>query len=224
MNENFDMNDFVSHISKNNGLFGIFANSDFGSTTLSMQIVGEVVKRKNGTVLVYSFEHTKERYRQRMHDMGICTEDILIFVDWRLTAEDIKSHIATSDNPILIVIDPIELWEPQVAKKLKHISDEFSIPILVNGCLPRNSGDYDPEHRPDLYSLVTTVSQREYMKFYEYKFLALLHRNHDCDREIGTVYRYNISNHAELIIKINRFAKLNSIFMNWDEEKSIFRF
>ena len=224
MNENFDMNDLVDNISKNNGLFGIFANTGFGSTALSMQIVGEVVKRKKGTVLVYSFENTKERYRQRMHDVGICTEDILIFDDWRLTAEDIKSHIATSDNPILIVIDPIELCGPQVAKKLKHISDEFSIPILVNGCLPRNSGDYDPEHRPDMYSLVTTVSQREYMKFYEYKFLALLHRNHDCDREIGTVYRYNISNHAELIIKINRFAKSNNIFMDWDEEKSIFRF
>ena len=107
MNTNFGMNNLIDIISKNKRLYVIFANSVFGSTTLSMQIVGEVVKRKKGTVLVYSFENTKERYRQRMHDMGICTEDILIFDDWRLTAEDIKSHIATSDNPIVIVIDPI---------------------------------------------------------------------------------------------------------------------
>lgn len=33
------------------------------------------------------------------------------------------------------------------------------------------------------------------------KKAQFLHRNHDCERGIGTAHRYNISNSAELILK-----------------------
>ena len=60
------------------------------------------------------------------------------------------------------------------------------------------------------------------VRLQQFDFLALLHRDHDCDRGIGTAHRYNISNTTELIIKVHPRGKVGSIFIEWDEQRKCF--
>ena len=48
-------------VSNNTGIFGIFANPGFGTTTLLMQIGSEMRKVKSGTTIVFSLELGKEQ-------------------------------------------------------------------------------------------------------------------------------------------------------------------
>ena len=114
--------------------------------------------------------------------------------------------------------------DPDVPEELVQISKKYSIPILISGHLSRNSGDYDLNKRPELYSVLSIRRElhRVFLHLCCYDFFALLHREHDCDRGIGTAHRYNIKNVTELIVKRNRFGNLNSIFFEWNEQRKCF--
>ena len=68
--KNIDLNPPTKHclnfeyildtMSNNYGLAGIFANPGFGKTTLMMQIIDEINKRKDGIAIVMSNELFKE--------------------------------------------------------------------------------------------------------------------------------------------------------------------
>lgn len=53
MKTNYDMKDLINTISTKSGLFGVFANHGFGSTTLLMQIASAVADINKGTVIVF---------------------------------------------------------------------------------------------------------------------------------------------------------------------------
>ena len=59
---------------------------------------------------------------------------------------------------------------------------------------------------------------------YAYDFLALIHRKHKCDRNIGVAHRYDIQNETELIIKRSWDWKLGSSFIEWDDKEHRFKF
>jgi hypothetical protein len=109
---------------------------------------------------------------------------------------------------------------------LRKIANRFKALILVNGKLGRDSGDYDPDLRPDMYTINVF---RDHMhgngnQALDYEFLALLHRKHKCERGIGTANRYDIQNETELIVKRNWDWNLGSSFIRWDDNKQMFRF
>ena len=230
MKTNYDMKDLINTISTKSGLFGVFANYGFGSTTLLMQIASAVADINKGTVIVFSPEWRKERWYGRMQSIGLSTENFVVIDDFSLKRETIKTAINNTKNVKLILIDYIEVVDPDVPDELVQISKKYSIPILISGHLCRHSGDYDLNKRPELYSVPSITIRRElptsphrvFLYLCCYDFFALLHREHDCDRGIGTAHRYNIKNVTELIVKRNHFGNLNSIFFEWNEQRKCF--
>ena len=224
----FDMKDLINTISTKSGLFGVFANHGFGSTTLLMQIARAVANINKGSVIVFSPEWLKEHWYERMQSIGLSTEKFVVIDDFSPKIETIKTAINNTKDVKLILIDYLELLDPEVPEELVEISKMYSLPILIGGHLARDSGDYDLNKRPELYSVpsikheLPTSPHHVYLHLCCYDFFALLHREHDCDRGIGTAYRYNIKNTTELIVKRNCFGNLNSIFFEWNEQRKCF--
>lgn len=225
METKFDMKDLINTISTKAGLFGVFANYGFGSTTLLMQIASAVADINKGTVIVFSPELW---WSERMQSIGLSTENFVVIDEFFPKRETIKTAIDNTKNVKLILIDYLELLDPDVPEELVQISEKCSIPILISGHLHRDSGDYDLNKRPELYSVpsirreLPTSPHHVFLHLCRYDFFALLHREHDCDRGIGTAHRYNIKNATELIVKRNCFGNLNSIFFEWNEQKKCF--
>ena len=127
--------------------------------------------------------------------------------------------VNTTDNTCgFHLVDYLSLLDYDVCQELPRISKTYSVPIFILGKLCRDSGDFDPQKIPELISVSYKLLQ-----LHQYDFLALLHREHDCDRNVGTAHRYNISNSVELIIKINRFGKIGKIFFEWDDQQKRFK-
>jgi len=220
--KDYNMKDIISTISKHSGLYGVFANPSFGKTTLLMQIARSVVDISGGTAIMFSLEMSKEHWCKRMLSIGLSLDGMAVIDEFKLTVQIIENAIKNTPDTKLVVIDYLQLLSSDASNKLRSIAEKYSIPILVCGLLARNSGDFDPDRRPELISAYSLYGLREMIGLWELKFLALLHRKHDCDRNIGTANYYNISNKTELIIKINRFGKLGSVFFEWDEQKKCF--
>lgn len=220
--KDYNMKDITSTISKHSGLYGVFANTSFGTTTLSMQIAGSVVDISDGTAIVFSLELSKEQWHKRMLSIGLPLYSLTVIDEPLLTDQIIENTIKNISNTKLVVIDYLELLTSDTSQQLRSIAKKYSIPILVCGKLSRNSGDFDSDKRPDLISAYALHGARQLVCLQDFDFLALLHREHDCDRGIGTAHRYNISNTTELIIKVNRFGEIGSVFFHWNEQQNRF--
>ena len=216
-------------MSNNYGLAGIFANYGFGTTTLMMQIIDEINKRKDGIAVVMSNELFKEDWINEMKRMNLSTERVVVYDKTYVTHSDIFNALSVNrgnEKVSMVCVDYIDLMQKESICELREIADRFKVLILVNGKLGRDSGDYDPEHRPDMY---TISAFRNHMhgngnQAKDYKFLALLHRKHKCERGIGTANRYDIQNETELIVKRNWDWNLGSSFIRWDDNEQMFRF
>lgn len=237
--KNIDLNPPTKHclnfeyildtMSNNYGLAGIFANRGFGTTTLMMQIIDEINKRKDGIAIVMSNELFKEDWINEMKRMNLSTERVVVYDKAYVTHSDIFNALSVNrgnEKVSMVCVDYIDLMQKESICELREIADRFKVLILVNGKLTRDSGDYDPEHRPDMY---TISAFRNHMhgngnQVFDYKFLALLHRKHKCERGIGTADRYDIHNETELIVKRNWDCNLGSSFIKWDNNKHMFRF
>ena len=209
MDTTYDIEKISHLIANHHGLFGVFANPGFGTTTLLLQLTHQSTKQKGGTAVFFSLEASKEYLLNRMSHIGLSIENIIIDDTPSPPLRYITDVIENTESLSLIVIDYLQLLDENVAGKLKNISQKYCIPILIGGHLPRNSGDFDSKHRPDMYCL-TFIKQHDYLHMRDYDMLLLLHRDHDLERGIGTVNRYNISNECELIMKINRFGELDN--------------
>ena len=209
-------------VSNNTGIFGIFANPGFGTTTLLMQIGSEMRKVKSGTTIVFSLELGKEQWLKRMQLLGLSTNHIIINDEPKPSSEMIGQTIKATPSVNLLIIDYLELLETETCRALKDISEKFSIPIVVGGTLPRDSGDYHPENRPSLFVVTPYRKPERTMNISDFDFVVLLHRKHDCYRSIGVARRYNIDNKSEFIIEINRFGDNGSLFAEWDEKVRLF--
>ena len=79
MEQTLDFNYILDLMSHNYGLAGIFSNPGFGKTTLMMQIIDEINKRKDGTAIVMSNESlSKQRWIEQMQRLNLSTERIII--------------------------------------------------------------------------------------------------------------------------------------------------
>lgn len=218
MNSKYQINDLLDTLSEHNGIYGLFANPGFGTTILSMQIAEAVAKTTNAEVVVFSLEMSKEQWYQRMKSTGLSVDRIKVIDDFQVSSNLIETTIKNTQNARLVIIDYLNLLDYDVCQELPRISKAYSVPIFVCGKLPRNSGDFDPHKTPELISVPYQLLQ-----LHQYDFLALLHREHDCDRNIGTAHRYNISNSVELIVKINIFGKIGKIYFEWDDQQKCFK-
>lgn len=222
----YSIKDLIDTLSSKSGLYGLFANPAFGSTTLSMQIARSVADTSGGTAIFFSLELPKEYLWERMRSIGLSLEHFVIVDALCPTAQMIEDTIKNTENVRIVVIDYLELLEQGIIQKLRDIAKQYTVPMLVCGRLGRNSGDFDPNHRPELFTAralhESPYGSRDLAHLRDFDFLALLHRDHDCDRGTGAAHRYNISNTTELIIKIHRFGRLGSIFFEWDEQRKCF--
>ena len=215
-------------MSCNYGLAGIFANPGFGKTTLMMQIIDEINKRKEGIAIIMSNEsYSKEHWTAQMQRRNLSTERIFIDDTSLISHGNIYNQLITHCNIkkkkiSVVCIDSLELLDPASIRELRKIADEFKVLILVNGMLTRDSGDYAPDLRPEMYSI--GVFRNQIQHACEYNFLALMHRNHKCERNIGVARRYDIQNETELIIKSSWDCNLGSSFIEWDDDSYKFSF
>ncbi len=224
MYKNYDcsMDSLIHLLSTESGVFGLFSNPGFGTTTFSIQISEKVTNSINKTVAVFSLELSEEQWLRRMESMGLSTDRVCIYDCPLPTVEYIKESINNTKNIGLVVIDYLELLDASVAREIPNLSKTYSLPIFLCGKLSRDSGDFDPFHRPEIYSVHSIRESHLKLNLYDYDYFALLHRGHDCDRGIGTAMRYNVSDKAEVIVKVNAFGKVGSFLVEWDTKKKCF--
>ena len=224
MNYAYSFNTILDRLAQAWGLYGVFANPGFGTTSLMMQITDEMNKRRGGTAIVVSIELSEEQWRYRMQKADLSEDRIIISDEYMPTNEHIERLIEQIKNVSVVCVDYFELLDQAVQESLRELAKKYKIPIVVCGKLTRDSGDYDPELRPELYSVALFRDANKVNKVLLFDFLALMHRKHKCDRGIGTARRYDVSNETELIIKRNFHGELGSTYMEWDEDKLKFKF
>ena len=192
------------------GLYGLFSNPGFGNTTL-LTYFASCFSAVGDKCLFVSLEIPKELLLKKMHQSKMNTDCIKIIesMPFNLNFDEIAETIV-SEPPKAVFIDYLLLIGHDIAlsiKSLKSLSEQLSIPIIFTCQLPRCSGDYDLfERRPELYDLTYLFPlQKTIDEIHNairlIDIIMFLHRNHDCERGIGTAHRYNISNSAELILK-----------------------
>jgi len=152
-----------------------------------------------------------------MKSTGLSVDRFKVVDDFQVSSNLIATTIKNTPNARLVIIDYLSLLNYDVCQELPRISQTYSVPIFVCGKLCRDSGNFDPHKTPELISVPYQLLQ-----LHQYDFLALLHREHDCDRNIGTAHRYNISNSVELIVKINKFGEIGEIYFEWDDQQKRF--
>ena len=231
MEQVLNFNYILDTMANNYGLAGFFANCGFGTTTLMMQIVDEINKRKDGTAIIMSNELSDKHWIEWMKRMDLSTERVVVCDKSTITHCDIydtlvKTQDIEKKNVSIVCVDCIDIMEIESISKLREIADRLKVLVLVNGKLCRDSGDYAHDLRPEMYSIGVF---RNHMhgngnQVLDYNFLALLHRKHKCDRGIGTAYHYEIHNETELIVKRNWDWNLGSSFISWDDNQRMFRY
>ena len=217
--ENFVMMHLAHYMVSCKGLYGLFSNPCFGKTTFMMHLIHEFSGFGEKSLL-FSLELTEQQALDRMNQLKLSSNGLIVFDDPLCNFETI-AKITQTEKPQCVFIDYLQLVAGNrcdLIKDLKRISKLFSIPIFFTGQLHRASGDYDLKNRrPELYDLTylfppdtSLLNARSALDNLD--LIMFLHRNHDCDRTIGTAYRYNISNRAELIIRQRDFSDLPATF------------
>jgi hypothetical protein len=214
-------------LAKTNGLLGIYANVGFGKTTFMLQVVEEINKRKNGTAIIFELEEVKRQIQKRIIDLKIDNERIILCDDSKLTTAKIENYINQAGLVSILCIDNLSLVDEVVASELYNIANKYQIPILFTKNLGRDSGDYDINCRPELYSIWDFRKGKnsiEWNTLDKYSFLAFLHREHKGYRGVGTAERYDISNKTEFIVKRCIGYGPFSAFMEWSEKERRFNY
>ena len=192
------------------GLYGLFSNPGFGKTTFMINLIQEFSKSGEKSLL-FSLELSEQQVLDKMNRFKMSSNGLRIFDNPRCTSDIIAEKIQM-EKPGCVFIDYLQLLDfdknrCDLLKDLKETAVRFSVPIFFAGQLYRGSGDYDFfNRRPELYDLTylfpsDTSLGNARCALADLDLVMFLHRHHDCDRNIGTAHRYNISNSAELIIK-----------------------
>lgn len=223
---NFDS--MCNMIANTPGVFGVLGAWEFNLDTLQSQMVLEITKIKGGKACIFSLKWSKEQYLKSL-DMSSIPADSF-FVDdleengkyYFLTVERAKRMIDIVENLSVIAVDYLALLNDyNVLEFFKNISKTRSIPVLFTGHVSRGMGDYTIHRRPLLRDICRPFNE-QIIALDLFDWIAMVHRDHECDRGIGTAHRYNISKETELIISKNRFGKKGKVFMRWDDEKKCY--
>ena len=158
MEQVLNFNYILDTMANNYGLAGIFANCGFGTTTLMMQIVDEINKRKDGTAIIMSNELSDKHWIEWMKRMDLSTERVVVCDKSTITHCDIydtlvKTQDIEKKNVSIVCVDCIDMMEIESISKLREIADRLKVLVLVNGKLCRDSGDYAHDLRPEMYSI-----------------------------------------------------------------------
>ena len=197
------MNQIFDILSKKDGIIGIHARPGLGKTTLMLQIVDEVNKRKDGTALIFSMAESQAQLIHRMQQMNISCDRVVIDDTSHPTAEYMQTRIKQARNVSILCIDYLQLLEQAVTEKLTEIAKKYEIPILISGVLPRNFESNDQK----VY--LEQTAQQKYSLTYD--FFALIRQEEGC---IG----------AEFIIKKCWHWDPVNVFMEWDNRETKFKF
>lgn len=200
------MNQIFDIISGKDGIIGIHARPGMGKTTLMLQIMDEVNKRKGGTALIFSLEASKEWLLRRMQQMNVSCDRVVIDDAPNPTAEHMETRIKQVGKVSILCIDYLQLLKNSAVEKLTEISKKYEIPILINGVLSR---EYEQKERLEQCSALD-YSNRYANHSSTYEFFAFIYR------DAGPA--------AELIVKKCWDYDPINIFMEWDNQKTKFRF
>lgn len=213
------LNNLIDILCSARGLYGLFSVPFFGKTSLVMYMAARL-SRKGCKALVISLELSKEQWLERTGEMMSYDENHLTVLDHvEITFDEIR-NVIIREKPLMVFIAYLELLDLDdrcdCVIDLKNMSKELAVPIVITGKLPRSSGDYDCfDRRPELYDLCSTLGFKPNTTFKlvrkaisSFDVILFLHRHHDCERNIGTAHRYNVSETAELIIKQSPFSPL----------------
>lgn len=193
-------------ISGKDGIIGIHARPGMGKTTLMLQIMDEVNKRKGGTALIFSLEASKEWLLRRMQQMNVSCDRVVIDDAPNPTAEHMETRIKQVGKVSILCIDYLRLLENAVIKKLTDISKKYGILILINGA---SSREYEQKEKMEQCSALDYSNRCSY-PFPTYDFFAFIYR------EAGSA--------TELIVKKCWDYDPVNIFMEWDSQKTKFKF
>ena len=193
-------------ISKKDGIIGIHARPGLGKTTLMLQIVDEVNKRKDGTALIFSLAESQAQLIRRMQQMNVSCERLVIDDAPHPTVEHMETRIKQVGKVSILCVDYLRLLENAVVEKLTEISKKYGVPILINGVLPR---EYGPKEKQEQCSALDYANRCPH-PFPTYDFFAFIYR------DTGPV--------AELIVKKCWDYDPVNIFMEWDDQETKFKF
>lgn len=224
---NYDfLKQLANYMFSRKGLYGLFSNPGFGKTTLMIHLIHKF-SGFGEKCLLFSLELSKQQVLDRMNRFKLSPDGLMV-LDSPLCNFETIAKKTQMEKPQCVFIDYLQLVDGNkcdLIKDLKEITEQLSVPIFFTGTLPRESGDYDLFNRPELYDLTylfppnTSLSNARHT-LEKMDLIMFLHRHHDCDRNIGTANRYNISNRAELIIK-QRFVSDLPVSFHFDFTKMI---
>ena len=200
------MNQIFDIISEKDGIIGIHARPGFGKTTLMLQIVDGVNKRKNGTALIFSLADSQAQLMHRMQQMNVSCDRVVIDDAPHPTAEHMETRIKQVGKVSILCVDYLQLLKNSVVEKLTEITKKYGIPILINGVLSR---EYEQKERLERCSALDYSS----------------HCPHPCPTydSLAFIYR-DAGSVAELVVKKCWDYDPVNIFMDWDGQETKFKF
>lgn len=202
------MKKLVDLVLNNPGLYGIFSRPGFGKTTLLMQLIDEALKIKKGKAFVFSFEHFKKQWYERLTQMNLKTDNVLVYDDG-ISFKFIKNLLEEGEKPVLLAVDYLEISDVSTEKYYK-LSKEHSVPIVITGGISRKA-QYKENCKPELDDII--CKELDY-----FDFVSILHRHNNCGTPLCTIQNPYVSDTTEFIIVKNIFNKLDNIRLPWNEE------
>ena len=210
----------AAYIYKRKGLHGLFSCPGFGATTLMMHLIGAAADSGKKSLVFSPAEYDRQEWIEKMRQMKLNTDGVSVRDESALTTETIISTIQ-EEKPAIVFIDNLFCCDSrdiliermlltgswlQTIRRLNAAAGKLAVPILFNAPLYRATGDWDLfDQRPELMDLLSLLSGEKvddrFVALSNIDLIMFLHRHHDCERGIGTARRYNVSNHAQLIMK-----------------------
>ena len=200
------MNQIFDIMSQKVGIIGIQARPAMGKTTLMRQIVDNVNKRKDGTALIFSMAESQAKLKQRMQQMNVSCDRVVIDDVPHPTAEHMETRIKQVGKVSILCIDYLQLLDNAVAEKFTEISKKCGILILIN---ETSSREYEQKEKMEQCS-VFDFSNCYSNHFLTHDFLAFIYR------EAGPA--------ADLIVKKCWDYDPVNILMEWDDQETKFKF
>ena len=145
------MNQIFDIMSQKVGIIGIQARPAMGKTTLMLQIVDNVNKRNDGTALIFSMAESQAKLKQRMQQMNVSCDRVVIDDVPHPTAEHMETRIKQVGKVSILCIDYLQLLDNAVAEKFTEISKKCGILILIN---ETSSREYEQKEKMEQCSVL----------------------------------------------------------------------
>lgn len=218
------LDNFFCDINAEPGLYGLHSVPGLGKQELIMYISHMIVRRNKGKPLIIT-ELSEKQWKTEMGEYGLSTKGITI-IEYKEGCSIRK--IIKEFSPTIIFIHlysrHLLLTDDQTSiSRLKDLSLEYSVSIVLLIHLYRNSGDNDPVYRrPQLYDLIDTYPRDKTIgEFTEdmrkFNAIVFLHRCHDWYRNIGIGHAFHICNEAELMVFKFGFSPHESIYFDFSQ-------